>query len=39
MNKKKAGVVFIALLTCGLAAQALAQNPEIKFNSNADDLA
>ncbi|MGA7925096.1 MAG: hypothetical protein WCA20_03750 [Candidatus Sulfotelmatobacter sp.] len=38
MNKKKAGVVFIVLLTCGLAAQALAQSPETKFNSNADDL-
>ena len=38
MNKKKAGVVFILLLTCGLAAQALAQSAEITFNSNADDL-
>ena len=37
MNKKKAGVVFIALLTCALAGQALAQGP--KFKSNADDLA
>ena len=37
MNKKKAGVVFIVLLTCALAGQALAQGPE--FKSNADDLA
>ena len=37
MNKKKAVVVFIALLTCALAVQALAQGPEYK--SNADDLA
>ena len=37
MNKKKAVVVFIALLTCALAGQALAQGPEYK--SNADDLA
>ena len=39
MNKKKAGVVFIVLLTCALAGQALAQGQEIKFKSNADDLA
>ena len=38
MPKKNAGVVFILLLTCVLAGQALAQGPEIKFNSNADDL-
>jgi hypothetical protein len=37
MNKKKAGVAFIALLTCALAGQALAQGPE--FKSNGDDLA
>jgi hypothetical protein len=37
MNRKKAGVAFIALLTCALAGQALAQGPE--FKSNADDLA
>jgi hypothetical protein len=37
MNKKKAVVAFIALLTCALAGQALAQGPE--FKSNADDLA
>ena len=36
MNKKKAGLAFIALLTCVLAGQALAQGPEYK--SNADDL-
>jgi hypothetical protein len=36
MNKKKAGVVFIVLLTCVLAGQAWAQGPE--FKSNADDL-
>src|ERR1700737_1706794 len=37
MNKKKAGVAFIVLLTSALAGQALAQGPE--FKSNADDLA
>jgi ketosteroid isomerase-like protein len=37
MNKKKAVVVLIALLTFALAGQALAQSPE--FKSNADDLA
>ena len=37
LNKKKAGV-FIALLTCALAGQALAQGQEIEFKSNADDL-
>ena len=37
MNNKKAVVVFIALLTCALAGQALAQGPG--YNSNADDLA
>ena len=36
MNKKKAVVAFIALLTCALAGQALAQGPEYK--SKADDL-
>ena len=39
MNKKKAVVAFIALLTCALAGQALAQGSEIEFKSNADDLA
>ena len=38
MNKKKARVAFIALLTCALAGQALAQGQEIEFKSNADDL-
>jgi hypothetical protein len=38
MNKKKAGVAFIALLACALAGQALAQGQEIEFKSNADDL-
>ena len=37
MNKKKAGVAFIVLLTGALAGQALAQGPE--FKSSADDLA
>ena len=37
MNKRKAVIVFIALLTCALAGQALAQGPDYK--SNADDLA
>ena len=36
MNKRKAVALFIALLTCALAGQALAQGPEYK--SNADDL-
>jgi len=39
MNKKKAVVAFIALLTCALAGQALAQGQEIEYKSNADDLA
>src|SRR5215475_10649249 len=38
MNKKKAGAVFAVLLTCGLTAQAFAQNAEPKFNPNADDI-
>ena len=38
MNKKKAGVAFMALLACALAGQALAQGREIEFKSNADDL-
>jgi hypothetical protein len=37
MNRKKACLAFIVLLTCALAGQALAQGPE--FKSNADDLA
>jgi hypothetical protein len=39
MNKKKAGVAFIALLTWALAGQALAQGQELELKSNADDLA
>ena len=39
MNKRKAGLVFIALITYALAGQALAQGQEIEFKSNADDLA
>jgi hypothetical protein len=38
MNRKKAGVAFIVLLTCALAGQTLAQGQEIEFKSNADDL-
>jgi hypothetical protein len=38
MNKKKAGAVFIVLLTCGLATQAFAQGKELIFNSKADDI-
>jgi hypothetical protein len=38
MNRKKALVAFIALLTFALAGQALAQGREIKFKSNADEL-
>ena len=37
MNKTKAVAVFVALLTCALAGQALAQSPEYK--SNAEDVA
>src|SRR5437763_5865158 len=38
MNKKRMGMVFLALLMCGLVSQASAQDAEPKFNSNADDL-
>ena len=38
MNRKKACVAFIVLLTCALSGQALAQGQEIEFKSNADDL-
>src|SRR5208282_988753 len=38
MDRKKACVAFIVLLTCALAGQALAQGQEIEFKSNADDL-
>ena len=39
LNKKKAGVAFIALLACALAGQALARGQEVEYKSNADDLA
>src|SRR5438105_15050212 len=38
MSHKRAGTIFIALLTCGLITQAFAQGREPKFNSNADDI-
>ena len=38
MNKKVADIALIALLACALAGQALAQDSEVEFNSNADDL-
>jgi hypothetical protein len=38
MNRKKACVTFIVLLTCALASQALAQGQEIELKSNSDDL-
>jgi hypothetical protein len=38
MNKKRMGTVFLALLLCGLALQASAQDAGPKFNSNGDDL-
>jgi len=37
MNKKKACVAFIVLLTCALVGQALAQGPAIEFNAHGDD--
>ena len=39
MSKKRAGAVFIMLLTCGLITQAFAHGQELKLNSNADDVA
>ena len=39
MNKKKAVVLFIALLTCALVGQALARGQKVEYKSNADDLA
>lgn len=39
LQQKKAVVAFIALLTCALAGQALAQGQEIEYKSNAEDLA
>src|SRR6201981_1864448 len=38
MNKKRTGAVFLALLMCGLAFRASAQDAEPKFNSNGDDI-
>jgi hypothetical protein len=38
MNKKKAGLAFIALFALALAGQASAQGQEIEFKSNADDI-
>ena len=37
MNKK-VGVICIALLTCALAGQAVAQGSQLKLNSTADDV-
>jgi ketosteroid isomerase-like protein len=39
MNTTKGGAVLIVFLTCGLITQAFAQGKELKFNSNADDIA
>jgi hypothetical protein len=39
MDKKKAVVAFIALLTCALAGRALARSQEVEYKSNADDVA
>ncbi|HXX15714.1 MAG TPA: hypothetical protein VEJ47_12490 [Candidatus Eremiobacteraceae bacterium] len=38
MNKKRTGAVFVALLMCGLASRASAQEMEPEFKSNADDI-
>jgi ketosteroid isomerase-like protein len=38
MNKKKAGLAFIALFAFALAGQASAPGQEIEFKSNADDV-
>jgi len=38
MNKNKASVACIVVLTCTLAGRALAQGQGIEFKSNADDL-
>ena len=38
MNIKRTGAVSVALLMCGLAFQAWAQDAEPKFNSNGDDI-
>ena len=37
MKKKRTGAVFLALLICGLAAQAPARGQEPKVNSNSED--
>ena len=38
MDKKKVAAVFIVLLACGSITRGFAQNQELKFNSNADDI-
>lgn len=38
MDKKKAAAVFIMVLACGLSTRGFAQDQELKFNSNADDI-
>ena len=38
MSNKRAGAVFIMFLTCGVITQAFAQNRELRFNSNAEDI-
>ena len=38
MGKKKASAVFIMLLACGLITRGFAQDQELKYNSNADDI-
>jgi hypothetical protein len=38
MDKKKGAAVFIVLLACCSLTRAFAQDQELKFNSNADDI-
>lgn len=38
MHEKNAGVVFLLVFTYVWAGQALAQGPQVKFNSNTNDL-
>ena len=38
MDKKKGAAVFIVLLACCSLARVFAQDQELKFNSNADDI-
>ena len=38
MDKRKGAAVFILLLVCGSLTRAFAQDQELKFNSNADDI-